>query len=170
MKIGIAADHAGQGLRSAIEQHLRARGHDVRAYGPPSDPDDDYPLIARVLGDAIARGEVERGIFCCGSGIGPAVALSKLPGVRAAVVDNEWSARDAVTHVDVNVLTLGERVIGVDLAKSVVDAYLDARPEGGRHERRRAQIKELERATSGFAARSESTSRSDNEAIERRTK
>lgn len=144
MKIGIAADHAGQNLKASIERHLRAKGSDVRAYGPAPDPEDDYPIIARVLGDALQRGEIERGIFCCGSGIGPAVALSKMPGVRAAVVDNEWSARDAVTHVDVNVITLGERVIGDELAKSVVDAFLGAVPEGGRHERRRKQIESME--------------------------
>jgi ribose 5-phosphate isomerase B len=144
LKIGIAADHAGQMLKASLVAHLRARNVDLREYGPAPDPDDDYPIIARVLGEALQRGEIERGIFCCGSGIGPAVALSKLPGVRAAVVDNEWSARDAVTHVDVNVITLGERVIGDELAKSVVDAYLSAAPEGGRHERRRKQIEALE--------------------------
>src|SRR2546428_4762700 len=159
MKIGIAADHAGQRLRATLAAYLTAKGHDLRQYGPPSDPDDDYPLIARVLGDAVRNGEVERAIFCCGSGIGPAVALNKMPGVRAAVVDNEWSARDAVSHVDVNALTLGERVIGPELAKSVVDAFLAERPEGGRHERRRKQISELERATSSSPARSESASR-----------
>ena len=144
MKIGIAADHAGQQLKASLTKHLRATGHDVRSYGPEPDPDDDYPIIARVLGEALLRGEFERGIFCCGSGIGPAVALNKIPGIRAAVVDNEWSARDGVTHVDVNVLTLGERVIGDELAKSVVDAYLSATPEGGRHERRRKQIEAME--------------------------
>lgn len=145
MKIGIAADHAGQSLKTSIEKHLRATGHEVRTYGPPPDPEDDYPLIARLLADALVRGEVQRAIFFCGSGIGPAVAANKIAGVRAAVVDNEWSARDAVKHVGVNFLTLGERVIGDELAKSVVDAYLGATVEGGRHERRRKQIEALER-------------------------
>jgi ribose 5-phosphate isomerase B len=144
MKVGLAADHAGQRLRVEIEKHLRARGHEVRLYGPPPDPDDDYPLIARVLADALAAGEFERAIFCCGSGIGPAVAANKIAGVRATVADNEWSARDGVEHIDVNFLTLGERVIGEELAKSVVDAYLGASVQGGRHERRRKQINELE--------------------------
>jgi ribose 5-phosphate isomerase B len=144
LRIGIAADHAGQSLKAALVEHLRERGHEVKQYGEAPDPEDDYPLIARVLGEAVQRGEVERAIFCCGSGIGPAVALNKMNAIRAAVVDNEWSARDAVMHVDVNVLTLGERVIGEELAKSVVDAYLSARPEGGRHERRRKQIEAME--------------------------
>ena len=147
MRIGVAADHAGQALKAALVEHLRDKGHEVRQYGPPPDPDDDYPLIVRVLADAIARGEVDRGIFTCGSGIGPAVAANKIPGIRAAVVENEWSARDAVQHVDLNLLTLGERVIGNELAKSIVDAYLGATVQGGRHERRRKQIEAMEAGT-----------------------
>jgi ribose 5-phosphate isomerase B len=147
MRIGIAADHAGQRLKAAITEHLNAAGHTIVPFGPDTTPDDDYPLIVRPLADAIARGDVERGIFFCGSGIGPAVAANKIPGVRAAVVENEWSARDSVEHVDVNLLTLGERVIGESLAKSIVDAYLDAKVQGGRHERRREQIRALESRT-----------------------
>jgi len=147
LRIGVAADHAGQALKAALVEHLRENGHEVRQYGPPPDPDDDYPLIVRVLADAIARGEVDRGIFTCGSGIGPAVAANKIPGIRAAVVENEWSARDAVQHVDLNLLTLGERVIGNELAKSIVDAYLGATVQGGRHERRRKQIEAMESGT-----------------------
>ncbi len=144
MKIGVAADHAGQTLKAALLKHLAKTPHDVREYGPPPDADDDYPLIVRDLAEAIARGEIERGIFTCGSGIGPAVAANKIPGIRAAVVDNEWSARDAVEHVDVNLLTMGERVIGDELAKSILDAYLGAKVQAGRHERRRKQIEEME--------------------------
>lgn len=144
MKIGVAADHAGLALKATLVQHLREKGHEVKQYGPPPDPDDDYPVIVRALAEAIARREVERGIFTCGSGIGPAVAANKIPGIRATVVDNEWSARDAVEHVDVNLLTMGERVIGDELAKSIVDAYLGATVQGGRHERRRRQIESME--------------------------
>lgn len=147
MKIGVAADHAGQALKAALVEHLREKGHDVKQYGPPSDPDDDYPLIVRVLAEAIVRGDAERGIFTCGSGIGPAVAANKIAGIRAAVVDNEWSARDAVEHVDVNLLTMGERVIGNELAKSILDAYLGATVQGGRHDRRRKQIEAMEPRT-----------------------
>jgi ribose 5-phosphate isomerase B len=147
LKIGVAADHAGQELRATLIGHLRRKGHEVKEYGPPPDPDDDYPIIVRVLAEAIARGEVERGIFTCGSGIGPAVAANKVPGIRASVVENEWSARDAVEHLDLNLLTLGERVIGDELAKSIVDAYLGAAVQGGRHERRRKQIEAMEPRT-----------------------
>jgi ribose 5-phosphate isomerase B len=144
LRIGVAADHAGQSLKASVVEHLREKGHAVREYGPAPDPDDDYPLIVRVLAEAIVSGEVERGIFTCGSGIGPAVAANKIPGIRATVAENEWSARDAVEHVDVNLLTMGERVIGVELAKSVLDAYLTASVQGGRHERRRKQIDAME--------------------------
>ncbi|MGH2498780.1 MAG: RpiB/LacA/LacB family sugar-phosphate isomerase [Candidatus Limnocylindria bacterium] len=145
MRIGVAADHAGVELKVEIAAHVRSRGHEVSEYGGAPRGDDDYPLIVRPLAEALARGDVERAIFCCGSGIGPAVAANKLPGIRAAVVSDEWSARDGVEHVDVNLLTLGQRVIGVELAKSIVDAYLSAEVQGGRHERRRRQIAELER-------------------------
>ena len=151
MKVGIAADHAGQRLQAAVTEHLKAAGHTIVPFGPETTPDDDYPLIVRPLADAITRGDVERGIFFCGSGIGPAVAANKIPGVRAAVVENEWSARDGVEHVDVNLLTLGERVIGESLAKSIVDAYLGAKVQGGRHERRREQIAKLEKAEAVLA-------------------
>ena len=147
MKIGIAADHAGQALKATLVEHLREKGHEVRQYGPPTDPDDDYPIIVRELAEGIARGEVERGIFTCGSGIGPAVAANKIPGIRASVLDNEWSARDAVEHLDLNLVTMGVRVLGSELAKSVVDAYLGAKVQGGRHERRRKQIEAMEQRT-----------------------
>ena len=160
MRVGLAADHAGQALKASIEKHLRANGHEVKLYGPPPDPEDDYPLIAGVLADALVKGEFERAIFCCGSGIGPAIAANKIPGVRATVAENEWSARDGVSHVDVNFLTLGERVIGDELANAIVDAYLEASVLGGRHERRRKQIEQIEsRATSDSLARSESAPR-----------
>ncbi len=145
MRIGVAADHAGAELRDAIARHVRGMGHEVVDYGGPNGPDDDYPLIVAPLAHAIRRGDVERGLFFCGSGIGPAIAANKIDGVRATVVTEAWSARDAVTHVDVNLLTLGQRVIGIEVAKAIVEAFLGANPEGGRHARRRDQIAALER-------------------------
>jgi ribose 5-phosphate isomerase B len=145
VRVAVAADHAGVELRDQLAHHLRLKGHQVDDLSPENDPEDDYPLIVEPIARAIASGRYARGIFCCGSGIGPAVAANKIPGVRAAVVENEWSARDAVEHVDVNLLTLGERVIGIELAKSIVDAYLGAKVQGDRHERRRKQIEDLEK-------------------------
>ena len=144
MKVGFAADHAGVLLKDALVAHVRERGHEVVDLTPAPQAADDYPLIVAPLARAVAAGEVARAIFCCGSGIGPAVAANKIAGVRATVVSDEWSARDAVEHVDVNLLTMGERVLGVELAKSVVDAYLGASRQDGRHARRREQIAALE--------------------------
>lgn len=121
-------------------------GHTIVDYGATSTDPVDYPEYAVKLARAVAQGEVDRGIFSCGSGIGPSVAANKIAGVRAAVVTDEWSARDAVEHVDVNYLTLGERVLGVELAKSIVDAYLGATvSQDERHARRRGQIAALEK-------------------------
>jgi ribose 5-phosphate isomerase B len=145
VKVAIGADHAGFELKRVLSQHLREKGHELRDFGTDSVADVDYVDFVVPLTEAVVRGEYERGIFCCGSGIGPAVAANKIAGARSAVVAEEWSARDAVEHVDVNVLALGQRVIGPELAKSIVDAYLAARPQGGRHQRRREQIASLER-------------------------
>lgn len=145
MRVGIAADHAGVDLRDQLAHHLRLKGHQVDDLSPENDAEDDYPLIVAPLAHAVAAGRYARAIFCCGSGIGPAVAANKIRGVRASVVEHEWSARDAVEHVDVNLLTIGERVIGIEIAKAIVDAYLAAEVQGGRHERRRKQIEDLEK-------------------------
>ena len=145
MRIGLGADHAGQSLKREIAWHLAGQGHEIVDYGSTSPDPVDYPEYAVKLARAVAAGEVERGIFSCGSGIGPSVAANKIAGVRAAVVTDEWSARDAVEHVDVNFLTLGERVIGVEVAKSIVDAYLGAKVmQDERHARRRGQIAALD--------------------------
>lgn len=146
MRIGLGADHAGQGLKRALTEHLRAAGHQTVDYGATGDRPVDYPEYAVALARAVAAGDVERGIFACGSGIGPAVAANKIAGVRAAVAGDEWSARDGVEHVGLNLLTLGERVIGIELATSIVDAYLSAEvSQDARHARRRDQIAALER-------------------------
>jgi ribose 5-phosphate isomerase B len=144
VRIGLAADHAGQTLKRELAKHLADRGHDTVDFGASSSEPVDYPEYAAKLARAVARREVERGIFACGSGIGPTVAANKIRGVRATVVSDEWSARDAVEHVDVNFLALGERAIGVELAKSIVDAYLGTQAQDGRHRRRREQIAALE--------------------------
>lgn len=144
MKIAVGADHAGFALKQQLIPYLRERGHEVTDFGTDSEESVDYVDFVVPLTRAVVRGEFERGIFCCGSGIGPAVAANKVPGGRSAPASDEWSARDAVAHVDVNVLALGQRVIGPELAKSIVDAYLAAAPEGGRHQRRREKIAALE--------------------------
>jgi len=163
VRIGLAADHAGQSLKRELAGHLSGKGHVVVDYGASTTSPIDYPEYAVKLARAVAAGDVERGIFTCGSGIGPMIAANKLQGVYAAVVSDEWSARDAVEHVNVNYLTLGERVIGVELAKSIVDAFLGARVmQDARHARRRGQIAEIERgwahaSTAAVGAKREGT-------------
>ena len=149
MKIAIGCDHAGFRLKQELIPYLRERGHELKDFGTDSEASVDYVDYVVPLTRAVVRGEYQRGIFCCGSGIGPAVAACKIPGGRAAVVSEEWSARDGVEHVDVNVLTLGQRVIGPELAKSIVDAYLSAHVQGGRHLRRREKIAALEKERVG---------------------
>lgn len=143
-RVAVAADHAGLRLKTEVVAHLRDAGHEVVDLSGAARPDDDYPAVVEPLARAVAAGEFRRALFFCGSGIGPAVAANKVAGVRAAVVSDEWSARDAVEHVDVNLLTMGERVIGPELAKGIADAYLAAEVQGGRHERRRRQIAAME--------------------------
>ena len=149
MRIALGCDHAGFQLKQTLLAHLRDQGHELRDFGTNSEESVDYVDFIVPLTRAVARGEFERGIFCCGSGIGPAIAACKIPGGRSAVVSEEWSARDGVEHVDVNVLTLGQRVIGPELAKSIVDAYLSAKTQGGRHQRRREKIAALEKERVG---------------------
>jgi ribose 5-phosphate isomerase B len=149
VKIAIGSDHAGFQLKEVLIPYLRERGHEVSDLGTDSEASVDYVDFIVPLTRAVVRGEFERGIFCCGSGIGPAIAACKIPGGRSAVVSEEWSARDSVEHVDVNVLTLGQRVIGPELAKSIVDAYLSAKTQGGRHQRRREKIAALEKERVG---------------------
>jgi ribose 5-phosphate isomerase B len=149
MRIALGCDHAGFRLKQTLLTYLRDQGHELRDFGTNSEESVDYVDFIVPLTRAVVRGDFERGIFCCGSGIGPAVAACKIPGGRSAVVSEEWSARDGVEHVDVNVLTLGQRVIGPELAKSIVDAYLSAKTQGGRHQRRREKIAALEKERVG---------------------
>lgn len=145
MRIGIAADHAGFQMKEALRSHIAERGHEVVDFGCDSAESCDYPLFAERLADAVAGGEVELGIFCCGTGLGPAMACNKVPGVRAAPCSLELAARYARSHNDANVLCLGARLVGLDLAMAIVKEFLETPFEGGRHARRVAQIADIER-------------------------
>jgi ribose 5-phosphate isomerase B len=145
MKLAVACDHAGYPLKRAILEVLRGEGHEVFDLGTHSEEAVDYPDFAEKLGLAIQRGEVERGILVCGSGVGAAVAATKMHGIRAGVCHDTYSAHQAVEHDDVNVLALGARVIGEALAAELVRAFLAARfTEEPRHQRRLEKVKALE--------------------------
>ena len=150
MRIVIGADHAGFDLKQVIAAYLRHLGHDVIDKGTDSEEPVDYPDFAERLAKTLLDGEAERGVLICGSGVGASVAANKIPGVRAGLCHNTYSARQGVEHDDMNVLVLGARVIGVELARELVDHFLKARFNGEeRHRRRVEKIKIIERRYSG---------------------
>jgi ribose 5-phosphate isomerase B len=140
MRIALAADHAGYALKDELVAWLREQGHDVSDLGTNGPGSVDYPLFGRKLADAIARGDAERGIAVCGSGIGISIAVNREPKCRCARVDDPLSAQLAREHNDANVLAFGGRLIGSDMAKACVAAFLEAGFAGGRHQRRVDQL------------------------------
>ncbi|HXG53541.1 MAG TPA: ribose 5-phosphate isomerase B [candidate division Zixibacteria bacterium] len=150
MRVAIAADHAGFDLKQVIRDYLRHRGHEVIDLGTGNDDPVDYPDFAEAVAKAILRGEADRGVLICGSGVGASVAANKIPGIRAGLCHNTYAARQGVEHDDMNVLVLGARVIGVELARELVDQFLSAKFCGEeRHRRRIEKIKDLERRYGG---------------------
>jgi ribose 5-phosphate isomerase B len=151
MRVGFAADHAGAALKGELLRRVAAaRPEDVLVDlgGDGSDPNDDYPDFAQRLGDAVQAGAVDRGILICGSGVGASVAANKLLGVRAAVCHDTYSAHQGVEHDDMNVLTLGARVIGPEPAVECSLAFLGATFTGEpRHVRRLHKVLAMERRT-----------------------
>src|SRR5512134_1652759 len=131
MKIAVGADHGGFFLKGVIVDLLKSLGHNVLDLGAyKQEPLDDYPDYARAVSGAIMHGRAERGILVCGSGVGASVAACKFPGVRAAVCHDTFSARQGVEDDDMNVLCLGERVIGVEAAKEIVERFVSAKFSG----------------------------------------
>ena len=147
MKVAAAFDHRGVKLRERILEELDGLGHETVDLGTDTDAVRiDYPDKARELGDAVLSGDAERGILVCGSGVGASVAACKLPGIRAAICHDVYSAHQGVEHDDMNVLCLGSEVIGAELAVDLVRAFLHARFDGGeRYVRRLQKIQAMER-------------------------
>jgi len=145
MKLAVACDHAGFPLKGTVVATLRALGHPVEDLGTNSTEAVDYPDYARAVAAAVRSGECERGIVICGSGVGASVAASKVPGVRAAMCHDTFSARQGVEDDDMNVLSIGARVIGSALAAEVVGAFVRAKFSGAeRHARRLAKVNAIE--------------------------
>jgi ribose 5-phosphate isomerase B len=145
MRVAIGADHAGFELKRDLAGYVAQQGHEVTDLGTHSTAPVDYPDTAEAVATAVRNGQADRGIVVCGSGAGVAVAASKFPGIRAAVCHDTYTARQAVEHDDINVLCLGARVIGPDLARSLVDTFLAASFSGAeRHMRRLAKIDAIE--------------------------
>ncbi len=140
MRIAIASDHAAFALKSALVDWLREGGHEVADLGPPNESSVDYPDYGYKLAAAIAAGEAERGIALCGSGIGISIAVNRNPACRCALVSEPLSAALAREHNDANVIAIGARLTGIDMAKACVAAFLSTEFAGDRHIRRVAKL------------------------------
>ena len=153
MRIAIGSDHAGFDLKHVLIDCLRQSGHQVKDVGTDSAAPVDYPDFAEAVALSLLRGEGERGILICGSGVGAAVAANKIPGIRAGLCHDTYSAHQGVEHDDVNVLVMGARVIGVELAKDLCTVFLKARFTGEeRHRRRLAKTLSIEQRYAPEAA------------------
>lgn len=144
MKIALGADHAGFPLKEHLARFLAGQGHDVDDVGTHSVASVDYPDFAAKVARAVASGEAERGVLVCGTGIGVAMAANKVDGVRAANCNDLFGAGLCRAHNNANVLAVGGRVIGTDLAEAIVRTFLETEWEGGRHGRRVEKIHSLE--------------------------
>lgn len=145
MRIAIGSDHAGFELKEKVKSFLREMNHPVIDLGTHSLDPVDYPDFSEAVSLAVRDGKADRGIVICGSGVGASVAANKIPGIRAANIEDTYSARQGVEHDDMNVLVLGGRVIGLEVARELVRAFLGAAFTGEeRHRRRLAKVKAIE--------------------------
>lgn len=140
MRIAIGNDHAGYHLKRLLARHLLAEGHEVVDLGHHDDAAADYPAYGRSVAQAVARGDVERGILICATGVGISIAANKVAGIRCVCCSEGYTAVLSRRHNDTNVLALGARVVGAGVARTIVDAWLTEPFEGGRHEVRVAQL------------------------------
>ena len=144
MKIALACDHGGLRLKNVIKEHLIARGDEVRDFGTDSEESCDYPDYALPAAEAVARGDCERGILVCTTGIGVSITANKVHGIRCALLSDTVSASLTRRHNDANMMALGQGMIGEKLALEIVDIWLDTAFEGGRHQRRVDKIMAIE--------------------------
>lgn len=144
MKIIIGNDHAGPEMKKEIVHYLEGLGHEVVNFGVDTADSCDYPPIGAKVGQAVAAGEGDCGILICGTGVGISIAANKIKGVRAAVCSDTTTARLVKQHNDANIIAFGARIIGIETAKDIVKAYLDARFQGGRHRERLDLLRDIE--------------------------
>ena len=143
--LAIGSDHGGFELKNHIIKHLEERGIEYKDFGCFDESSVDYPDIAKAVGESVVSGECENGILICGTGIGISMAANKIKGVRAALCSDVYSAKMTKVHNNANIICMGGRVIGRELAFMIVDAWLDAEFEGGRHQQRIDKIHALEK-------------------------
>jgi ribose 5-phosphate isomerase B len=146
MRIALGADHAGVVLKNQLKTRLDERGIEYVDFGTDSTESVDYPDFAARVGRAVASGDFDRGVLVCGSGVGMAIAANKVPGVRAAAVGDEATAALSRTHNEINVLALGARLTPPDLARRILDLFIDTPFSGGRHQRRIDKLHDLDQA------------------------
>jgi ribose 5-phosphate isomerase B len=144
MTIALGSDHGGFVLKQAMLEHLREKGIEYKDFGVFCTESADYPDIAIQVAEAVARGEFEKGVLLCGTGVGVSIAANKVPGIRAAHCHDVFSAKMSREHNDANILTMGERVIGSGLAAMILDTWLSTEFAGGRHARRVDKISSYE--------------------------
>lgn len=150
MKIAIGNDHVAVELKNIIKEHLEGKGHEVINYGTDSTERFDYPISGYRVGKAVASGECDLGVLICGTGVGISLAANSVQGVRAVVCSEPYSAKLSREHNNTNIVAFVARVVGQELAKMIVDEWLDAEFEGGRHQRRIDMIGEI-KETQGLA-------------------
>lgn len=145
MKIGIGNDHAAVEMKKEIKAYLEELGHEVVNYGTDSNESCNYPEFGEKVANAVAAGEVECAILICGTGVGISIAANKVNGIRAAVCSDTATARLVKQHNNANIIAFGQRIVGIELAKDIVKAYLEAEFMGGRHQTRIDLIHDIEK-------------------------
>ena len=146
MRLAVGGDHAGFHLKGPVIEHLRTAGHDVTDFGTHSEEPVDFPDIATLVCEAVRKGDADRGILVCGTGVGACIAGNKVPGIRAALCHDTYSAHQCVEHDDVNLLCIGAWIVGIKVAQEILDAYLRAEFSTAEEFRRRvAKLAEMER-------------------------
>jgi len=142
--IGIGSDHGGFNLKNEIVRFLKAKGYEVKDFGTYNTDSVDYPDFGQTVAEAVSRGECDKGIVICGTGVGISIAANKVKGIRAALCTDTYMARMTREHNDANILALGERVLGVGVALDIVETWLGTQFVGGRHQQRIEKIAQIE--------------------------
>lgn len=145
MRIGLGSDHGGFNLKNDIKEFLQSKNIEVVDFGPMNNESVDYPIFGEKVANSVVAKEVDFGILCCGTGIGISLAANKVQGIRCAVVSDVFSAKMSKAHNNVNMLSLGERVLGKGLALEIVDAFINTEFEGERHQKRVDMIMDIEK-------------------------
>ncbi|MDG3086555.1 ribose 5-phosphate isomerase B [Vibrio hannami] len=144
MRIAIGCDHVGIEHKELVISHLESKGIQVIDLGAQSAERTDYPQYGLAVANAVVKGDVDLGVLICGTGVGISLAANKVPGIRAVVCSDPYTAALSKEHNNTNILSFGSRVVGIELAKMIIDSWLNAEFEGGRHQNRINQIKEIE--------------------------